>query len=493
MLRSAATFVLVLMLTIAAWAKQPSYTDEKKHYDQQMVRPPLNIRRGAMNRFAKTKDARALKVLRARYAKPRAPKEHEQYQVANAIGAHFRQEAHVQALVSLAAKHSKLQHAWLWHRCYQAVAHAGNLPAIREVASSGKEWIVRRAVATQAMSGKFPKEALALVPGLLSMDTWPKRDFAGTCIASVCAGVFLRAFDESNEEDALAAAEALVALLKRDDVDDTAKLTVARHLTHAYGVEVVTTDHAFWLQRIRFKEAKKGAHTVVARPRFFGLEATGRRVAYLIDMSDSMLAPLKPHEIEDAKVDAIEDPEHPIEWEKIENRFDLARAYLIQALRSLDKDASFLIVGFGKEAETFKTTRGVTKATRGAVKTAIGELRRIRPGKKNRRRPHGTLRGSTNLHGALLRAYRAVPGKLLDAYEHTDARTLIKGCDTIYVLSDGKPTDDDFDATDSSARAARSSSTARPGETGQSGGGRVDRTSGPTRYRRSDARGRRAD
>src|SRR5205085_1570862 len=66
------------------------------------------------------------------------------------------------------------------------------------------------------------------------------------------------------------------------------------------------------------------------------------------------------------------------------------------------------------------------------------------PGDKSR--PHGKLRGETNLHGALRLAFRVTTGKPLGVGEYLDLSHT--ACDSVYLLSDGEPSTDDFNAPD---------------------------------------------
>ena len=472
LVRPLATLLVAGALVQAAPVEaKDAYKDVKKLYDQGMVRAPLNIRRAVMERLARTGNPRAITILGARYGKPRSPKDHEQYLIASTIGTHFQVDPHVKGLRILAKRYPKPRDAWLWYQCYRGIATAGNLPEMKRVIESDDESMLRRSVALDALSLRLPKHALKLAPALLDED-WPKTLRTQLALTRAAARALERSIDKADRPDVLAVAERLVALFKREDVGADVGLAVARHLTRAYKVSAVTTDHAFWTRRVQFDESKQTGPTVETRPRFFGLEATGTRIAFLLDLSDSMCQPVSAREVRDARATASQTSGHPIDWAKIRNRFDLARACLIDTLRTLDADKQFVLVGFGTEAALFRSTRGLVPASGGAINAAIAELQRIRPGKAKKDRPHGTLRGNTNLHGALLRAFRAVRGKSLRGSEHLDPQAISQGCDTVYVFSDGRPTDDDFDAEDSTEAGAvivdRES-----GKTAQIGGGRV--------------------
>jgi hypothetical protein len=55
----------------------------------------------------------------------------------------------------------------------------------------------------------------------------------------------------------------------------------------------------------------------------------------------------------------------------------------------------------------------------------------------------------TNMHGGLNRAFKLKSGTLVGPGEYVNAATFDDGCDTIFLLSDGAPTCDDWPSPDS--------------------------------------------
>ena len=444
---------LVLLASLAMpAAAADEYDKALAYYETRIDRPPLVHRLGGMRRLARTKDPRALKELARRYAKPRVPKEHERYLLAAVIGEHFTGPEHIERLWKLARAFKKDEHAWLWVNALGAAARHEGAASVTAAVLNPKLKPYLRAAALEALVAQRHPAALRLIPSLLGAKL-PRKGVARVVLLESCAAVLLAHRDDTKRPAFQKAARAVVDLLAREEVPERTRLVIARYLARIYETNQVTTDHAIWRRAIVHEVTPTHAGaSVVGRPRFYGIEAAGTRVAYLLDLSDSMLDPLTARELEDARSQESGSAaaEEGIDWRKVRNRFDLARAYLRRSLLALDPRVSFLVIAFGARAETFRSTKSLVRASRGAVAAAVKELDAIeaRHGNTRQKRPHGTLRGTTNLHGALLRAYRAGPRKLIDGYEHVDPGVLMAGCDTIFVFSDGKPTKDDFDATD---------------------------------------------
>jgi hypothetical protein len=158
------------------------------------------------------------------------------------------------------------------------------------------------------------------------------------------------------------------------------------------------------------------------------------------------------------------DPEDPIPWQKVKNRWDAAREVLKISLRALKPDQAFCVVLFGTDAKPLAATPGLRPADAKAVGAAVKELDDIKPtpAPGDPTRPHGALRGETNIHGALRLAFRVSIKGLFGPGEYVDlSRT---GCDVVYLLSDGLPTTDDFRKVDrrDNERAVADRETLRP-------------------------------
>ena len=152
------------------------------------------------------------------------------------------------------------------------------------------------------------------------------------------------------------------------------------------------------------------------------------------------------------KAEAEEEDDMPdasdLPWKKIKTRFDAAREFLKLSLRTLTPDKSFCVIFFGSQAELMKTTPGLMPATKANIDKCIRELDRIKGGPGSKDRPDGLLRGNTNLHGGMHRAFKVRNRGLSKNREYVDPDTFIQGADTIFLLSDGKPTWDDWPIVD---------------------------------------------
>jgi hypothetical protein len=147
--------------------------------------------------------------------------------------------------------------------------------------------------------------------------------------------------------------------------------------------------------------------------------------------------------------------ETDLPWNKIVTRWDLAREQLRISLLRLTADKYFSIVWFGTGSGTLESCKGMIKATRGNVDRVIAELDSIEtkmPAKLTAQElvvsPDGQLRGKTNLHAGLRRAFGLAGRGFVETVAYVDPEALTEGCDTIFLLSDGAPSSDDYEATD---------------------------------------------
>ena len=419
-------------LIAAVVAAEDPFAKAEAVWERDINRPPLLFRLRAMRAIAKTGDPRAIRLLAARYQKPRLPKDHERYQLARVAGDYLKKPEHAQGLWAWASRHKHDEDSWLWFNAMGAEARNRDVKRLTDLVQ-GKGNVFVRAATLEALGAAGSDHALDMIPGLLSH----------TLLAESCAGVLYARRSTLGSKRFRAAAEPVIELLSNDGVPDRTKLTIARRLAGVFGVETVSLNPLYWKQLLYYQDVKdlKGP-TRAARPNFFGIEGTGKRIAYVIDMSDSMTKELTPVE-KAAAEDALR---LDLDWGRIRSRFDLARACLVASLGTLTPDVSYVLIGFGKKARMLRSTKGLVKATRNTVAGSIRELRGIKPGKRPAGRAFGTLWGETNLHAAMLLAYRLRGRKVDKSPEHV--RNFRTGIDTMFILSDGAPTDDDYGAID---------------------------------------------
>ncbi|MHC4493485.1 MAG: vWA domain-containing protein, partial [Planctomycetota bacterium] len=457
---------VLLLLCAAAVARDDPFKKAKAVWDAKIDRPPLATRLKGMRALARTRDPRAMRLMAARYARPHLPKDHERYLLARLCGEYLTQPLHVEGLRAWMGRHRKDEDGWLWFNALRAEAKGTDVSRVVDLVR-GKGNVFLRAAALEALAHAGRDEALAVIPGL---PTHP-------VLARSCAAALRRRREALGTPAFRAAAVPVIALLEGKAVDPHTQLVIARQLARVFDVETVSPDPLYWRQLLGYQEVKDRKGTTRAgRPRFFGIEGTGERVVYLIDMSDSMTATLSA--LEQAAVRAML-PGLDLDWKKTRSRFDLARACLKRSLWGLLPQANYMIVGFGKKAEVFRSTKGLVRATRSNVAASVRELDAIRPGPRPPDRPYGTLWGATNLHGALLRAFQVRGRKLVKRREHVTG--FRDGTDTIFVLSDGQPTTDDFAAKDL-FKGGRVTTDTETGAQGHRGAGTIN-YGGPYRHR----------
>jgi hypothetical protein len=426
---------LILFLAAPA-AGQADFKKALKAYEAGMKRPAIGKRTNVIDKFARTRDARALKLLFKQYDKPKLPKEFERYIVAQAIGRHFSAPPFASDKAAFLRHHDKAEHAWLW---FQLGRSTPSTPPTQD--------LFLRSALLQARRGLTDP---AKIPALVDLEkpTSLEAILLPEAAASILLGQRLRIRTPEFQQAALAL---INHLHEKKPTPARTRLVIARHFAALLDAPKVSTRSVYWRQLLSYEDVREqSGPTGEGKPRFFGVEATGDRIAFLIDLSDSMLEPLTAQERADA--DALpkgtESKDKQIDWKKIKTRFDLARLFLSQYLKALPAGKRFTVIGFGDHARSFKSTKGLVKVTRGSVGTTIRELNKIKATSKTKLHPHGQLWGATNIHGAFLLAFNKTSAKNLDDPSFVQAKGLTKGCDTIFLLSDGKPTKDNFQTSD---------------------------------------------
>lgn len=459
--------LLALLLGPAAPARveagpPPSFEQLLERHEQGTRRPSFRKRIEAREALAQTGDVRALQVLVKDYDKPEAPEDHVRYTLVSLAAKELGgQAAHRPLWEAWRARYAKPEHLLLWLRATEVEAGLGGSEALALLGQAKADPVLRVAVLrgwAEAPRERVPASPTAAEAALAVLGALPPAGVGRSQLVEAAARV-LATLPAEPREPRLALAERLLEALADKAVTPRARLVVARCLAAALGADRPDLDPALWKREI--EAARAGAAPEVrpddtyAGPRFVGLPASGTRIVYVIDASDSMLAP-----IDSAERQALERPvtgggaraatPDDLPWERIKTRFDAARESLKASLSRLDKERSFCVVLFGDEARLLKATPGLKPATPAAVKAAIKELDSIERAdtKPTPEFPHGQLRGGTNLHGGLLLAFRTGAKGPVEVGEHLDPRLLEDGCDTIFLLSDGVPSWDDFWGTD---------------------------------------------
>lgn len=415
--------------------------------------------------MATTGDARALPILIRDYDKPEIPKDHVRYLVATMCATWLGSDAKLlPQWTGWRKRYVQPSHAWLWYQTSQVEARLRGKDAADALALASEQPLLQ-AVTLRSLADAFAgkPEALAVADAaLVLLLALPKAPAARGAVVEASAMVLATLKLPWKEPKAVLLVEQLIATLGDKAVPVRSKLVVARALGRAFGSEVTDLDPEIWRRELAaaLSDTPPTASPPerYAGPRFAGLPASGQRIVYVIDLSDSMLTPLvgsekeslqKPVTPKDTAPGAPR-PADDLPWDKIATRFDAARECLKASLARLDKERRFCVVIFGDKAELLDSTPQLMTASPKAIKAAIRELDQLEPRstKKTVDTPLGELRGATNLHGGLRKAFQVGFRGLVEVDEHVDTKLFEEGCDTVFLLSDGVPSWDDFEATE---------------------------------------------
>ena len=457
--------VALLLGGAPAWAKKRSFEEVQKEYEAYLARPSFWKRTLGRIRLAATRDGRALPLLQRDYEKPEDPKEEVRQTI---VGSLARTPWMAEARATFPAwrkANDKAADAWLWYHTLRLAVAAGQpQPALQALVSKAPPAL--RCAALLALSGaKRSTIADAVTEVVSAMEdrtsAWRKGQ---DILAASAAEVLRRNATRRGTASWKAAATALVEKMAWKSMPPFTKRYIARCFASIYGGDEDLVSADLWLAEIRAgkRTSPKTDHRY-AGPRFAGLRSSGNRLVYAIDASDSMMAPIDPAVVKrmgavvtgtpaDKPKKALSKLEQQLGapvWTSVKTRFDLARALLRSSLVSLDEDKQFAVIVFGDDADLLETTPHLVRAKRKTIAQALAEVDRIPTGKPTRIKPHGTIRGDTNLHGALRLALKIANRKKRlphNAYVHPDARAL--GAETIFLLSDGLPSTDDFRCVD---------------------------------------------
>lgn len=184
--------------------------------------------------------------------------------------------------------------------------------------------------------------------------------------------------------------------------------------------------------------------------RFMGIDTSGERIIFLVDASDSMLNALDPEELEALQRPVTGgDKGYEIDWSRVRTRFDAAREHVKYTLSRLDKDVRVAVILFGEQATPLDVTPGFVELSKARRKAIFASLDAVVAGPVDTQHPLGRLQGQTNYLAALLAAFRleddsgrtVVAGQAAPVREdeHYAEALLLRGAQTIYLLSDGAP------------------------------------------------------
>ncbi|HEX5050895.1 MAG TPA: hypothetical protein VFZ65_03905 [Planctomycetota bacterium] len=457
------TFLFALLpwvLGVAAAAQnKPGYDEALARYRVCMGRAAFKWHTEGRDRLAQTRSPDALAILAEDYDKTKDYPEYARYTMATLFGRHFDDAQAVETFRALRKANSKPVDTWLWVRTLRIEADRVGDAALVSIVQEDKNATHRAAAIAAIGESKSGNLAAVIVPTCVE---FPKKESDRMVLLGAMSGALFdnrRLVNDAKYRDALTAYIGLLG----DDVglSHTAKVQVARHLQWILKGPALFINPEPWLellQRGEIKEPKK--NDTRAAPRFFGIETEGERFCYVVDMSDSMCKDISPSARPPLaavtgprpkkKKDALLD-ESDLPWNKIKSRWDLAREQLRISLSRLTPDKHFAIVWFGDESGTLDSCKGMIKATKANIARVMAELDSIKPLSPEQfspedrvKAPDGKLRGRTNMHSGLRRAFGLAGKGFVEECGYVDPDALTEGCDTMFLLSDGSPSWDDF-------------------------------------------------
>lgn len=426
----------------------------------------LGARAMGADAIGRTKDPRALPLLEARYHAPKQPHPQlERYLLASAL-AHFAGAKEGRAATEAWLDKVKAKDPWFAFNAYRVIAGQGGSENVAAVAREEKGPLLLRAAALEALGRHGdPKTGVELTVELLGKKKIARDRIATRVLVGACASAALHLARRTPRQTHAPAVEALIAHLARKRNPQRVTDLLNRHLAKIFKVDAEGATPDLWRLRLAQTPAEgkgkeegqktRGTRTRKAptKTKFMGISAEGKRVVYLIDMSDSMLLPLSPEEKEtlrrpvtgESKRERKRRKRQQIPWDRVHTRFDVVREFLKLSLRSLKRRMSYAVIGFGSRAQALGTTPSMTLASPKNLMATLAELDKIKAGGTSAHRKHGTLRGMTNLHAALRLGFQlTAKGILRSDDEHVHPDAFAGGCDTIFLLSDGTPTQWDF-------------------------------------------------
>ncbi|MFO1076474.1 MAG: hypothetical protein U1E73_01970 [Planctomycetota bacterium] len=433
-----------------------SFEDGLARYKETSARLPFVHHTDGRLKLATTHDARALRILADDYTGAKDYPEFTKYTIARMLEQHFNRAEFVPVLAALRQANDKPVDAWMWMQTLVIQTDRVSDAEAVKIATTDKN-VLHRAVAILALgesrSGRI-KEAI-----VQNCVEFPKRDSDRAMLLGAMSGTLWELRRQVNDENYREAITAYIGLLAPEvGLDHTMKVQMARHLQWILKGPALFVNPDPWLAILSHGDVKQAPqHETRAASRFFSVETEGERFVYVVDMSNSMCRPIEPG----AKpASAITGPrpkkkkgalldESDIPWNLITTRWDLAREEIRISLSRLGDDKYFAVVWFGDDAGTLDATKGLVKATRANIVRAMDELDAIKPGPKDPvRAPDGQLRGQTNMHAGLRWAFSLSRKGFVEHAAYVDPDVLTEGCDTIFLLSDGAPSWDEFSKVD---------------------------------------------
>jgi hypothetical protein len=458
-----------LSTPLSAQEKTPGYDEALARYKECIDRLVFRHHTEGRQRLAETRSLDGLKILVEDYAKAKRYPEYSRYTMATLFSRSFKAAEAVPMLSALRKAQDKLVDMWLWYHVLRLEIDHGGEADIQALVTGSKNH-THRAVAIAALgSSKDGNIRDAIVSACAD---FPKKESDRMVLLGAMTGALFENKARVNTEEYRTALKAYIGLLAEDvGLTHTAKVQMARHLQWILRGPAMFVNPEPWFELLERGEIKAPPRVgTSSAPSFFGVETDGERICYVVDMSDSMCkkitktpemtgpraAETGQRKVKVAKKAVLDEGDLP--WDKIITRWDLAREQLKISLSRLTPEKYFSIVWFGKTSGTLEFTKGMIKATKGNIARVVAELEGIetklpkdesdRSSETFKDAPDGILRGSTNMHSGLRRAYGLAGRGYVEEFGFVDPEALTEGCDTIFLLSDGAPSVDDFEIVD---------------------------------------------
>lgn len=446
---SRASLAILLAVGSAPAQHEEPAKEPFDRYRQCIVRKPLYFHTVGREAISQTHQAEALQQLVGDYGHPQFEPEYSRYTIASMIARDFDNAGFVDTLVALRSASTNPADAWLWAnvlRIESDLTRTGDVLAIAREAKA----VWQRAAAIVAIGGSRRGDvAAAITPNCVAL---PQKDGERMLLLGAMTSALWDNRARVNDESYRNALTAYIGLLDpKVGLPKLGRVQMTRTLQAILRSPAQFEDPAAWLAFLARGDVKSGGSQTSAQPSFFGIESDGERFCYVLDLSDSMCikvpndqkGPITGPKQKRPKNAILSESDLP--WHLIQTRWDLAREQLRISLSRLQPDQWFCVVWFGTDAGTLNATKGLVKATRANLDKAIKELDALVPGAPVPNvAPDGVLRGRTNLFGGLRRAFAVHGGGHASGPAYVEEKPLADGCDTIFLLSDGAPTADDF-------------------------------------------------
>ncbi|MEQ1633759.1 MAG: hypothetical protein ABL997_15370 [Planctomycetota bacterium] len=464
------TCLAVLCATAALLCSRPApaqhvdeYIERAANYEEALARHAVLMKRKPLRHhfiarelLAYTRKPEAFAILVEDWKKVKEYRDPSRYHLSTLFGSHFDTVEAAEVLRPLRLANPKPADIWLWVQALRVETKCLGAADTLQIVRTDRS-VHHQAAAVVALSLRGVDEMWDAIYHMAT--NFPSKESDRCLVLGAMSGTVLKNKSKVRSERARAGMTAYISLLADAvKLDHTSKVQMARHLQIALNGPGLLIQPEPWLLLLSQDAPKKpsGGGDTVTAPRFFGIETEGERFCYVVDMSDSMLQEISPSVKPKGPVTGPKKKpkgeilnENDLPWHAINTRFDLAREHLKLSLLRLSEDKYFSIVWFGDSSGTLPSCPGLIKATKSNVAKVCKDLDAIVPGPAQPGgSPLGSLRGDTNLHSGIRRAF-ALSGKgFVETDAFIDAGPLTEGCDTIFLLSDGKPSIDDYHCMD---------------------------------------------